>query len=181
MQEQEIQATIRILKKEVLKWRVPVIGHYTESPFTILISCLLSLRTQDKTTDAASARLFKLARTPQEMAKLPTSVIEKTIYPVGFYKTKAKNIKKICRRLLSQDNGRVPDNIDALLSLPGVGRKTANLVVTLGYQNRVSASIPTCTGSQTAGATFKPKRRNRLSGPCDKNFPSDTGLSLMIF
>lgn len=134
MQDQEIQATIRILKKEVLKWRVPVIGHYTESPFTVLISCLLSLRTQDKTTDAASERLFQLARTPQAMAKLPTSLIEKTIYPVGFYKTKAKNIKKICRRLLSQDNGRVPDDIDALLSLPGVGRKTANLVVTLGYQ-----------------------------------------------
>ena len=85
MQEQEIQATIRILKKEVPKWRVPVIGHYTESPFTVLISCLLSLRTQDKTTDAASNRLFQLARTPQEMAKLPTSVIERTIYPVGFY------------------------------------------------------------------------------------------------
>jgi endonuclease-3 len=134
MQDQEIQATIRILKKEVPKWRVPVIGHYTESPFTVLISCLLSLRTQDKTTDAASNRLFQLARTPQAMAKLPTSVIEKTIYPVGFYKTKAKNIKKICRRLLSQDNGRVPDDIDTLLSLPGVGRKTANLVVTLGYQ-----------------------------------------------
>lgn len=134
MQDQEIQATIRILKKEIPKWRVPVVGHYTESPFTILISCLLSLRTQDKTTDAASARLFQLARTPQAMVKLATPVIEKAIYPVGFYKTKAKNIKKICRHLLSQNNGRVPDDIDSLLSLPGVGRKTANLVVTLGYQ-----------------------------------------------
>ena len=108
-----------------------MIGHYTESPFTVLISCLLSLRTQDKTIDAASDRLFQLARTPQAMAKLPTSVIERTIYPVGFYKTKAKNIKKICRRLLSKDNRRVPDDIDVLLSLPSVGRKTANLVVTL--------------------------------------------------
>jgi 3-methyladenine DNA glycosylase/8-oxoguanine DNA glycosylase len=131
MQDQEIQATIRILKKEVPKWRVPVIGHYTESPFTVLISCLLSLRTQDKTIDAASDRLFQLARTPQAMAKLPTSVIERTIYPVGFYKTKAKNIKKFCRRLLSKANRRVPDDIDVLLSLPSVGRKTANLVVTL--------------------------------------------------
>ena len=108
-----------------------MIGHYTESPFTVLISCLLSLRTQDKTIDAASDRLFQLARTPQAMAKLPTSVIERTIYPVGFYKTKAKNIKKFCRRLLSKDNRRVPDDIDVLLSLPSVGRKTANLVVTL--------------------------------------------------
>jgi endonuclease-3 len=94
---------------------------------------LLSLRTQDKTTLAASERLFQLARTPHAMAKLPEPIIEKAIYPVGFYNTKAKNIKKICRLLLSQHNGRVPDDIDELLKLPGVGRKTANLVITLGY------------------------------------------------
>ncbi len=134
MHDQEIHTIIRILKKEVPKWRVPVVGHYTESPFTILISCLLSLRTQDKTTDAASARLFQLARTPQAMVKLSTPVIEKALYPVGFYKTKAKNIKKICQHLLSQNDGRVPDDIESLLNLPGVGRKTANLVVTIGYQ-----------------------------------------------
>jgi endonuclease-3 len=133
MHAQEIHAAIRILKKEVQKWRVPVVGHYSETPFTVLISCLLSLRTQDKTTDTACERLFRLAQTPQTMVKLSTSTLEKTIYPVGFYKTKAKNIKKICRLLLFQDNGWVPDNIDELLNLPGVGRKTANLVITRGY------------------------------------------------
>jgi endonuclease-3 len=134
MRDKEIHAAIRILKNEVPKWRVPVVGHYAKSPFTVLISCLLSLRTQDKTTAEASDRLFQLARTPQAMVKLSAPAIERAIYPVGFYRTKAKNIKKICRLLLSQDNGRVPDDIDALLKLPGVGRKTANLVVTLGYQ-----------------------------------------------
>jgi endonuclease-3 len=133
MHDQDIHKIIQILKKEIVQWRVPVVGHYSQSPFTVLISCLLSLRTQDKTTDQASARLFRLARTPQAMAKLSTSTIEKTIYPVGFYKTKAKNIQLICRILLTDHKGRVPDEIDELLKLPGVGRKTANLVVTLGY------------------------------------------------
>ena len=129
----DIHQIIKILKKEVKQWRVPAVGHYTQTPFTVLISCVLSLRTQDKTTDAASKRLFKLARTPKTMVKLTVKTIEKTIYPVGFYKTKAVNIHKICKLLLSQFKGRVPDEIDELLKLPGVGRKTANLVVTLGY------------------------------------------------
>ncbi|MGD9113359.1 MAG: endonuclease III, partial [Desulfobacterales bacterium] len=114
-------------------WRVPVVAHYSETPFTVLISCLLSLRTQDKTTDEASKKLFRLAKTPQTMAMLTTSKIEKTIYPVGFYRTKSKNIKKICDQLLSQNGGQVPDDLDELLKLPGVGRKTANLVITQGF------------------------------------------------
>ena len=133
MRDQDINKVILILKNEVKKLKMPVLGHYTRSPFTVLIACLLSLRTQDKTTDEASARLFRLADTPQTISKLPTAVIEKAIYPVGFYKTKAKNIKKICGILISQYNGQVPDSIEGLLKLPGVGRKTANLVVTLGY------------------------------------------------
>lgn len=111
-----------------------MLGHYTQSPFTVLIACILSLRTQDKTTDEASARLFQLADTPQTMKRLTTARIETAIYPVGFYKTKAKNIKKICTILLSDYKGQVPDTIDGLLKLPGVGRKTANLVVTMGYR-----------------------------------------------
>ena len=142
MRDQDTHRVIQILKNEVQQWQMPVVGHYSQSPFTILISCLLSLRTQDKTTGEASARLFRLAQTPRAMLKLPTSVIEKTIYPVGFYKTKAKNIKKICQILLSRDEGRVPDDIDELLKLPGVGRKTANLVVTMGY-NRPGICVDT--------------------------------------
>lgn len=133
MRDQDIHKIIQILKKEIQQWRVPVVGHYSQNPFTVLISCLLSLRTQDKTTGEASARLFRLAKTPRTMAKLPAAEIEQAIYPVGFYKTKSKNIVKICRIIISEYSGRVPEDIDTLLKLPGVGRKTANLVVTLGY------------------------------------------------
>ena len=104
------------------------------SPFRVLISCILSLRTQDATTAQASHRLFALADTPQKMVKLSAKTIEKTIFPVGFYRTKAKVIRGICRVLLSDYSGKVPDDIDELLKLKGVGRKTANLVVTLGYK-----------------------------------------------
>jgi len=133
LRKKDIHTAIRILKKEVRQWKVPVVGHYTQTPFTVLISCILSLRTQDKTTHEASDRLFRLAKTPRKMAGLSAAAIQKSIYPVGFYKTKAGNIKKICEILLSKKNGKVPDDLDALLELPGVGRKTANLVVTLGY------------------------------------------------
>jgi endonuclease-3 len=105
-----------------------------ESPFRVLISCILSLRTQDATTARASHRLFAVAATPQAMLKLSAKRIEKLIYPVGFYKTKAKNIREICRVLVERYGAEVPDEIDELLKLKGVGRKTANLVVTLGYK-----------------------------------------------
>jgi endonuclease-3 len=134
MRDQDIRPVIQILKKEVQKWKLPVLGQYSRNPFTILIACLLSLRTQDKTTDEASARLFELAATPQDMLKLSAATIQKAIYPVGFYKTKAENIKTICRILWTQNQGQVPDDLDELLKLPGVGRKTANLVITLAYQ-----------------------------------------------
>lgn len=133
MRNKDIHAAIRTLKEEVQQWKVPVVGHYTQTPFTVLISCILSLRTQDKTTHEASERLFRLSKTPRKMVKLSAAAIQKAIYPVGFYKTKAENIKKICEILLSKNSGKVPDDLDALLELPGVGRKTANLVVTLGY------------------------------------------------
>ncbi len=99
----------------------------------MLVSCLLSLRTKDQVTAEASLKLFKLADTPEKMRKLRIPQLEKTIYPVGFYKTKAKRIKEICGTLLEDYGGNVPDEIDELLKLKGVGRKTANLVVTLGY------------------------------------------------
>ena len=133
MHNNDIHQIITILKEAVLQWRQPVVGHYDWSPFLVLVSCILSLRTQDKTTAVASERLFQLADEPAAMVTLTAESIENAIYPVGFYKTKAKNILKICRILLNHYGGRVPDDIDQLLQLPGVGRKTANLVVTLGY------------------------------------------------
>lgn len=102
-------------------------------PFFVLISCLLSLRTRDEVTLPASERLFRLADNPKSMLSLSTKTIEKTIYPVGFYKTKARTIKNICKDLLEKFNGQVPGDIDTLLTLKGVGRKTANLVVTESF------------------------------------------------
>lgn len=105
----------------------------TRDPFRVLIACLLSLRTQDTVTGPAAARLFARARTPRTMLRLPARRIARIIYPVGFYRTKARTIRTVCRLLLERFGGRVPDDLDTLLTLPGVGRKTANLVVTLGY------------------------------------------------
>jgi len=105
-------------------------GH---DPFRILIGCLLSLRTRDETTGPAAARLFALADTPAAMLRLPCRLIERTIFPVGFYRTKARVLHTVCRQLLERFDGRVPHDLDDLLSLHGVGRKTANLVVTFGF------------------------------------------------
>ncbi len=127
---------VAILKQEIKRWEVPIVGVVAEEskdPFRVLISCILSLRTQDKTTAQASRRLFELATTPEQMLKLSTHQIEKAIYPVGFYRTKARNIRSISQTLISRYHSKVPDEIDELLKLKGVGRKTANLVVTLGY------------------------------------------------
>jgi endonuclease-3 len=133
MQDKDIHPVMRRLQQEVKRWQKPVVGHYARTPFTVLISCLLSLRTRDGTTDTASRRLFGLADDPRKMIALSPETIEKAIYPVGFYRTKAQNIIRICRMLIADFDGRVPQEIDRLLLLPGVGRKTANLVMTLGH------------------------------------------------
>ena len=125
---------IRTLKRLIRPWEEPIVGHYREDPFTTLISCLLSLRTKDETTRGASERLFRLARAPQQMVRLSTQTIERAIYPVGFYRTKARTIRWVCRTLLDRYDGKVPDDLDELLTIKGVGRKTANLVVTLAFQ-----------------------------------------------
>lgn len=137
MRDRDIHAVVRILRREVPKWETPIVTLMAEtyqSPFRVLISCILSLRTQDATTAQASHRLFALADTPQAMLKVTTQKIARVIYPVGFYKTKAKVIRDVCQVLIRDYSGRVPDDIDELLKLKGVGRKTANLVVTLGYR-----------------------------------------------
>lgn len=131
----KIDKIITILKRENKGFIEPIVTTVSKakSPFKVLISCILSLRTKDKVTAEASKRLFKLADGPQEMLNISTKSIEKAIYPVGFYKTKSKRIKEICKILIDNYGGIVPDEIDELLKLKGVGRKTANLVVTLGY------------------------------------------------
>lgn len=131
-----IDEVIRILKIEIKKYKVPIVGRValkTRDPFKILISTMLSLRTKDTTTAGASERLFKLGNKPEDFLKIKDSVIEKAIYPVGFYRVKTKNIKSVCADLVNKYGSKVPDDIDDLLKLNGVGRKTANLVVTLGF------------------------------------------------
>jgi len=132
---QTIDTVIRILKREITQYAQPSVTTIARKrdPFCVLISCLLSLRTKDKITAQASARLFALADTPEALSKLSNTRIEKAIYPVGFYKTKAVRIREICQTLLDDHHSRVPDTIEALLKLKGVGRKTANLVITLGF------------------------------------------------
>ena len=114
-----------------------------EDPFQVLIATLLSARTQDATTLAASTRLFRAARTPKTMARLPVRQIERLIYPVSFYRHKAKHVKATCRMLVSRFGGRVPTTMEELLTLPGVGRKTANLVLILAFKSLVNICVDT--------------------------------------
>jgi endonuclease-3 len=112
---------------------VSEVARRDRDPFRILVSTILSLRTKDEVTDAASERLFALADTPRTLAALAPRAIERAIYPAGFYRTKARTLRAIARRLDVEWNGRVPDTMDELLAFKGVGRKTAALVVSLGY------------------------------------------------
>lgn len=136
MQDKEIHAAVKILRRAVRAWRMPYVTETVQTrrdPFRVLITTMLSLRTKDAVTSAASEKLFALAQTPAAMLRLTPHQIEKTIYPVGFYRTKARNILRVCRLLIDQSDGTPPDEIDELMKLPGVGRKTANLVLTLGF------------------------------------------------
>jgi endonuclease-3 len=137
MNNRTIHKALEILETDVkglaLPWLENMAKQGPQNPFKVLVSCILSLRTQDKTTGAASERLFKLAPDVKVMSGLTVRNIEKVIYPVGFYRVKAERIREICKILIRNYKSVVPDEIDELLKLKGVGRKTANLVVTLGY------------------------------------------------
>lgn len=133
----DIDEAINILEKAVTAWETPavtIVAQREKDPFKVLISCILSLRTKDTTTGPASLRLFQLADNPRQMVMLRLEQIEQAIYPVGFYRTKAVQIHALCTQLLEQYSGQVPDTIEELLKFKGVGRKTANLVVTLGFE-----------------------------------------------
>jgi endonuclease-3 len=114
-----------------------------EDPFRVLIATMLSAQTKDAVTLAASTRLFKVARSPRTMAALSTRQIERLIYPVSFYRTKARHVKETCRRLMAEHGGRVPNTMAGLLTLPGVGRKTANLVLILSHGSRDNICVDT--------------------------------------
>ena len=131
-----IVKTLQLIAKEIKRFPVPsvTVVSFSKDPYLVLISCILSLRTKDKTTEEAGSRLFHMARTPEKMLQIPESMIEKLIFPVGFYRNKAKVILEISKRIIEDFKGLVPDNLEDLLSLKGVGLKTANLVLGLGFK-----------------------------------------------
>lgn len=135
MIDKDIHEIIRILRALNKEWKLPAVTQVSmkHDPFQVLISTILSLRTKDYVTEKASERLFKIAADPQGISILDNALIEKTIYPAGFYRVKARNIKRICFILNEEYGGKVPNDLEDLLKLPGVGRKTANLVLTLGF------------------------------------------------
>jgi len=136
MDDWHMAEIIRLLEKELEQREIPIVSHLAEKhrdPFEILISTLLSLRTKDEVTAVATERLFALASTPEEMLRLSEEKIRTAIYPVGFYRRKAETIRTVCRDLIDRFHARVPATLDELLTLKGVGRKTANLVVSLGF------------------------------------------------
>jgi endonuclease-3 len=138
---------MRTLSREIDGMELPAIEKISESeredPFRVLIATLLSARTQDATTHAAATRLFRRARTPRTMGRLATREIERLIYPVSFYRNKAKFVKQTCETLVSQYGGRVPDTLDELVALPGVGRKTATLVMILAFKSHRHICVDT--------------------------------------
>lgn len=132
----DIHAAIPILREEYRFWKTPavtIVAQCDRSPFKVLVSCIISLRTKDEVTTQASTRLFERAATPDVMQTVPVDVVAGLIYPAGFYRNKALQIVEISKRLMCEYGGMVPDEIDELLKFKGVGRKTANLVVTLGF------------------------------------------------
>jgi endonuclease-3 len=142
-----VDRVMRTLAREIDGMDLPAIEKLSEEhkqdPFQILIGTLLSARTQDATTHAASTRLFNVARTPRTMAKLPVEQIETLIYPVSFYRNKARFVKATCEALVARFGGKVPQTLEELVTLPGVGRKTANLVMIVGFRSRKNICVDT--------------------------------------
>jgi len=142
-----VEKLMPILGRAVSKMEEPAVEKISQESrqdaFQVLISTMLSAQTRDPVTAAASERLFKVARTPKAMAKLTTRQIEKLIYPVSFYRNKAVHVKETCKQLLERFGGKVPTTMENLLTLPGVGRKTANLVLLLAHDSEDNICVDT--------------------------------------
>jgi endonuclease-3 len=147
MSARHATATLAAIGRTIRSMQEPAVEKIAEDtredPFQVLIATMLSAQTRDPVTAAASARLFKVARTPRTMAALPVPKIQKLIYPVSFYRNKARHVKEACRQIMSRYSGRVPDTMEALLTLPGVGRKTANLVLILSHASKENICVDT--------------------------------------
>lgn len=141
--DSEIEKVVQILKERYDdKTSALMDVSNSKDPFKVLISCILSLRTKDEVTSRATKRLFERARTPEEMVRLTKEEIEAAIYPVGFYHRKAAQILELSHVLIERYDSRVPDELDELLQLKGVGRKTANIVITMGF-NKPGVAVDT--------------------------------------
>ena len=166
-----IPAVMRRLGKAISGLEEPAVEKIAEEqqedPFQVLIATMLSAQTRDPVTAEASRRLFKVARTPRTMAKLSTSEIQKLIYPVCFYRNKAVHVKQACEQLVERFDGRVPTTMEGLLTLPGVGRKTANLVLILAHRS----------GDNICVDTHVHRISNRL-GWVDTRIPEETEQAL---
>src|SRR5262245_11739085 len=145
--QRTVGAVMRALARAIDHLELPAVEKIAEesqeNPFDVLISTMLSAQTRDPVTAAASARLFRAARTPRTMARLPVNRIERLIYPVSFYRHKARHVKETCRILVERHRGQVPGTMEELLALPGVGRKTANLVLILSFKSRTNICVDT--------------------------------------
>jgi endonuclease III len=142
-----VGTVMRALANAIAGLEMPAVEKISEEnrqdPFNILISTILSARTQDATTHAASTRLFRCGCPPQRPAELSVKEIERLIYPVSFYRYKARYVKACCEMLVTRFNGQVPATMEELLMLPGVGRKTANLVLILGFKSGGNICVDT--------------------------------------
>jgi endonuclease III len=172
-----VHAVMRALARAIDNLDLPAVEKIAEEsqedPFDVLIATMLSAQTRDPVTAAATERLFKVARTPKTIAQLTEKQIEKLIYPVSFYRNKAVHVKQACRMLVDRFGGKVPSTMDELLLLPGVGRKTANLVLILSFRSlknicvdthvhRISNRlgwVKTRTPDETEQALYKATRR----------------------
>ena len=147
VQRGRIPAVMRRLAKAISGLEEPAVEKIAEEqqedPFQVLIATMLSAQTRDPVTAEASRRLFKVARTPRTMAKLSTAEIEKLIYPVSFYRNKAVHVKQACEQIVQRFGGLVPKTMEELLTLPGVGRKTANLVLILAHRSGDNICVDT--------------------------------------
>jgi endonuclease-3 len=135
LDNRKISTVLLKIKRVGTHWKMPTVIHIGQGkdPFRVLVSCILSLRTRDEVTGPASQRLFDLADNPEKILSLGSSEIEKAIYPVAFYRNKAQTLREICQGLVDQNDANVPDTLEELLKIKGVGRKTANLTLILGH------------------------------------------------
>ncbi len=136
MKKREAPEVLEILQREYEKWEAPVvtlIAQHTNDPFKVLVSALISTRTRDETTAEVSKRLFDRVKDPYDLIEIPLEELERLLYPVGFYRVKARHLKELGKDLVERFGGRVPSTLEELLTLKGVGRKVANLVLADGY------------------------------------------------